>query len=88
MKKKILYGFAVLTIAVVVAINMNVNSNRYSLSDLSLANAEALASNEGDINRADCYPEISQGGTGKVKWCSYSCGTYINGSATSSSTCN
>ena len=43
MKKKFLYGLAVLFIAVVAAFNVNLNSNGDGLSDVSLANVEALA---------------------------------------------
>ena len=46
MKKKLLYGFAVLAIAAVAAVNVNLRSNRYGLSDVSLANVEALARTE------------------------------------------
>ena len=46
MKQKLLFGFAVLTIAAVVTATMNVNSNDYGLSDISLANIEALATPE------------------------------------------
>ena len=42
MKKKILSGFAVLAIAVGAAFNMSINSSD-GLSDISLANVEALA---------------------------------------------
>jgi hypothetical protein len=43
MNKKILYGIAVLAIAAVAAWNVNFNSQRNDLSDISLANIEALA---------------------------------------------
>jgi len=46
MKKKLLYGFAVIVIATIVAWNVNVSSKRYGLSDISLANVEALAQGE------------------------------------------
>ena len=48
MKKKFLYGFAVLAIAAVAAVNVTLSSNKYGLSDVSLANVEALAKSEGD----------------------------------------
>jgi hypothetical protein len=43
MKKKILGGIAVLAIAVVAAWNVNLSSQSNDLSDISLANVEALA---------------------------------------------
>ena len=51
MKKNFLFGFGVLTIAVVATFTMNVNSNDYGLSDISFANVEALAISE---NGSDC----------------------------------
>lgn len=44
--KKMLFGFAVLAIAAIVAFNINANSKIDGLSDISLANAEALAKGE------------------------------------------
>ena len=52
MKKKLLYGLAVVVIAAVAAFNMNVSSNEYGLSDVSLANVEALAQGENPLG--DC----------------------------------
>ena len=46
MKKKILIGFAALVIAAVAALNVNFSTNGYKLSDISLANVEALANGE------------------------------------------
>jgi hypothetical protein len=43
MKKKILGGIAVLAIVVVAVINVNLGAKSNDLSDLSLANVEALA---------------------------------------------
>ena len=43
MRKKNLYGFAVLIIAAVAAFNMNVNSKGNGLSNVSLARVEVLA---------------------------------------------
>ena len=45
MKKKILGGIAVLAIATIAAFNVSLSSQA-SLSDISLANVEALAGNE------------------------------------------
>jgi len=43
MKKKIILGFAILAIAAVAAWNVNYGSKMKGMSDLSLANVEALA---------------------------------------------
>jgi hypothetical protein len=51
MKKKIFTGIAILTIAVLSAWNVTVNSQKSELSELSLANIEALA-NAGNCNWA------------------------------------
>ena len=55
MKKKLLYGFAVLAITVLAVFNMNLISQENGLSDVSLANVEALAQNEG-YDCDDGYP--------------------------------
>ena len=57
MKKNLLFGFAVLIIAAVVTFTMNVNSNDYGLSDISLVNVEALA-----------IPENGSGCQGCLEW--------------------
>ena len=44
MKKKFLGVIAIAVIALAVALNVNVKSNDYGLSDLALDNVEALAS--------------------------------------------
>ena len=44
--KKFGYIIAILVIAVVAAINMNLDSNSYDLSDWQLANIEALSRDE------------------------------------------
>ena len=46
MKKKILGGFAVLAIAVTMALNVNLNANNNDISDISLSNVEALVYGE------------------------------------------
>ena len=43
MKKRILGGIAIAAIALTMALNLNFNANNNSLSDISLANVEALA---------------------------------------------
>jgi hypothetical protein len=50
MKKKIFGGIAVLAIAAVAVVNVNLNSQNNDLSDISLANVEALAV-ESDVPR-------------------------------------
>ena len=49
-KKKILTIGFIAIFAAVVAFNVSVSSSNNALSDLSLANVEALAKNEGDWN--------------------------------------
>ena len=85
MKKNFLFGFAVLTIALVATFTMNVNTNDYGLSDISFANVEALAISE---NGSDCegclqwWPNVEYEGVickssgcideykgGCMKWC-------------------
>jgi hypothetical protein len=46
MKKKILGGIAVLAIAAIAAMNVNLNTTSGNLSDTSLANVEVLAYGE------------------------------------------
>ena len=48
MQKKLFYGIAVIAIAVIAAWNVNVSSIEDGLSDVLLANVEALANGEGD----------------------------------------
>ena len=48
MKKKIFGGIAVAAIALTMALNVNISANNNSLSDISLANVEALAAADGD----------------------------------------
>ncbi|GHT71284.1 hypothetical protein FACS189455_2720 [Bacteroidia bacterium] len=54
MKKKILIGFAALAIATVVALNVNISAQGEKLSDVSLANVEALADGEVSVGNI-CY---------------------------------
>ena len=56
MKKKIFGSLAVLIIAAITAFNVNINSQEEGLSDVSLANVEALASET--LRRINCstYP--------------------------------
>ena len=46
MKKLFLSVIAIIAIAVVAAISVNVKSNNYGLSELGISNAEALASDK------------------------------------------
>ncbi|GAB6013572.1 NVEALA domain-containing protein [Viscerimonas tarda] len=46
MKKKIIGGLAILAIAAVTVLNVNLSSQKELLSDISLANVEALAQGE------------------------------------------
>ena len=59
MKKKIIGGFAVLAIAAMAAWNVNYGSQTKGMTDVMLANVEALAQNEYDWHedRADIYDE-------------------------------
>ncbi|GHT15086.1 hypothetical protein FACS189426_22330 [Bacteroidia bacterium] len=54
MNKKILFGIAALAIATVSVVNVNFNSQSNNLSDVSLANVEALAQ-EADYT-CNCNP--------------------------------
>lgn len=53
MKKKIFGAALIATMAVTASWNFNQNKNEISLSDLALANVEALATPEG--NMIECY---------------------------------
>jgi len=58
MKKKIFGGIAVLVIVVAAAWNVSLSSKMKGMSDLSLANVEALAADENGTyysNRSDYY---------------------------------
>jgi uncharacterized Rmd1/YagE family protein len=68
MKKKILGGIAVFVIAVVAAWNVNLNSQKSDLSDISLANVEALASETGN-NSNVCYNTITTSDTHQIRYC-------------------
>ena len=58
MRKKVLGSLAVLSIAAMTAFNVNMNSQENGLSDVSLANVEALAfessNNSGSAEVYDC----------------------------------
>ncbi|MDR1582346.1 MAG: NVEALA domain-containing protein [Prevotellaceae bacterium] len=57
MKKKIFGGIAILAIAAVAVINVNLSSKSNDLSSVSLANIEALAQN---AKKALAYEETSE----------------------------
>jgi len=59
MKKKIFGGIVILAIAAMAAFNVNMNTQNENLSDLSLANVEALAQSE-DLTQRPCP---TKGGT-------------------------
>ena len=79
--KKFGYILAILVIVVVAAINMNVNSNKYELSDMSLANVEALATREGAGDTICSYPYTGVGalyGYDDPHWdVRWECGFYV-----------
>lgn len=52
MKKKIIGGIAVLTIAAAAAFNVSLNAQEENLSNISLANVEALA--DGESTPTEC----------------------------------
>ena len=56
-KKKIFGSIAVLAIAAIAAFNININANENGLSDISLANVEALADGEGGSNGCAVIPD-------------------------------
>jgi hypothetical protein len=59
MKKKILSGLALLVIAVVAAWNVNLGTNSYDWSTVSLANMEALAEETVIVN-VPCEPQTGE----------------------------
>ena len=73
MKKKLFFGFTVLAIALIVAFTMNVASNNYGLSDISLANVEALAQSEGGSDCQGCLQWSTKYAGGGVKCKSSGC---------------
>ena len=68
MKKKIRFVIAVLTISAIAAFNVYLSTNSYNLSDVSLANVEALAT--GEDYCPDCPVNIPHG---------LACATVVNG---------
>jgi hypothetical protein len=86
MKKVILGGVAAIVVAVLATVNVNLNSQNDNLSDLVLANVEALAQNEGGggTSVGVCYMRAGHTGIyGSRRFCNsqtnattiYPCGT-------------
>ena len=64
--KKVIIFFCAVAIAIAVVFNINAGlNNSNSLSDLALANIEALAQNESGNGNLDCYSEIRTSGDKK-----------------------
>jgi hypothetical protein len=80
MKKVIFSGIVVLAIAAIAAINVNLNSqNENLLSDLALANVEALASGEGgNACPGNCNSWQGSGGGGVACDCASFTGICYN----------
>ena len=57
-KKKIFGSITVLAIAAMVAFNVNINSQEKVLSEVSLANIEALADESGGTSAGICYIKV------------------------------
>jgi hypothetical protein len=55
MNKKLLYGISAFIIAAVSVFNLNFNSQKSHLSDMALANVEALADAEAASGEKICY---------------------------------
>ena len=82
MKKKILSVAALLTLGLMVSVGVNLHQNA-ALSDVALANIEALASGEGgdievtitcDSEEGRCWKEVrdnSDRPTGECEWSGY-----------------
>ncbi|GHV27015.1 hypothetical protein FACS1894176_08470 [Bacteroidia bacterium] len=84
MKNKIFGGIAVLAIAAVAAFNVNVNSQKNDLSDLSLANVEALASEGSGGNSVTCYSS-SKSSSGSTYYDCGNCSKQFNSKGTGNS---
>ena len=79
MNKKIFYGIAVFIVAAMAAWNVNFSSQAEGMSDIMVANTEALADNEGggESGKLDCYMTVhydpKASGSFKVKACGKKC---------------
>ena len=67
--KKLIVGLAFIAVAAIAAWNVSVSSNEYGLSDVSLANVEALARRESD----GYYKALAQRPNGE-----YCCAPYVS----------
>ena len=82
------YIIAIIVTAVVAAINLNIESNKYGLSDLSLANVSVLTEMEyDDYDMRYCFKDVEHGGNLKFKWCDSGCSWYIYAQPTSDYIC-
>ena len=80
-KKKFLIVGAILALGGAAAFNMNINSQKSGLSDIALANVEALAKREDYYTDGKCYSAIETHATDKVYYCSFSCSVLLSKSA-------
>jgi hypothetical protein len=84
MKKIILGGIAAVVVAALAVVNVNMNAQSDDLlSDLALANVEALAQETGDCNNINGYRQFSNIGSG---YGAYDC-CYVWRSGQGSSNC-
>jgi hypothetical protein len=71
MNKKIFSSLAILTIAVIVAFNVNLSTKKSNMTSLlALANVEALADGENGASNYTCINNPVYGGLGMAKLCS------------------
>lgn len=89
MKKKVFTIIGLTAIGAVAAFNANMGLHSSSLSDIALANVEALARNEGG-GTLDCWNYISDDGPGNQTHKTYcgSCGAKLCRVWDDPSTCN
>ena len=79
--KKIILSIAVIATAAIAGWNYQQNQTNTELSDLALANIEALASGEGERGTGTCYHTITSQAGSKILYCA-TC-TYIEESTNS-----
>ena len=84
--RKLIYGFAFVAITAIAAVNLNMNANKYGLSDTQLANIEALARDEGVVFPYPCYYYMGIGAA-TLRDCS-DCKSYPFQSVGTSGGCN
>ena len=78
MKRKFIYGFALLALAGAITLPTNLSKNSGNLSDISLANVVALAQREDVFTDGKCYSAIETHATDKVYYCSFSCSLLLS----------